>query len=1027
MRRDCVRRTGRVARVSWLFKLAVVSVLLGAWPRSLSAQVPPDEAWRTLDTEHFRVTFPERLEALGRRAADRAERAYGELTVALAEPPRGTIDLLITDHQDVSNGFAQVNPSNRITVFARPPVDDLSLGYFDDWMELVITHELTHIVHLDRTEIGIGKLLRGVFGRVTAPWPFFPGVGTPRWVTEGIATWYESRLTNSGRVRGTFNEMVLRTAALEGRFEGVGPASGESPQWPSGTRAYAYGSLFFDYLLQKHGEGRMSAFVDAVAGQWVPYRLDAAGERAFGETVSHAWREWADRGIAEAQALDGRISALAPITEPERLTHGARWAMNPAVSPDGTRVVYARADGKSDSQLTEAAPDGSGSRSLSRTNGLVTFDWMPDGDLLVSQNEFNDRYRVFADLYVVTPDGSQRRLTHGARIEQPSVVPGGARAVGVLQGDGATGLASVNLVTGEVTELVAPETDVLWSFPRVSPNGRWIAASRWSPEAFTDIVILDARGTLVTEVTRDRALDVAPAWSPDGRWVVWGSDRTGIPNILAAPVDPETAEAGAPRLVTNVRTGAAYPSVDPSASWVYFSGYHVDGWELERARFDPESAPLAPPVSGRFAEASPPPTRGSAAGEVRKYSPWSTLAPRYWEPLYRDPVRTRAIRTSDLFLRGRQLLGAAVGAQTSGIDLVGRHSYGAFARVFTTGGKWEGGASYRYAGLGNPTLALTARQFWDEDGPRVTRRDDAAPLDTLFVLERDRSLSASVTFSRPRWRDRFDLTLSGGVVWEHQELLDNALGLTSQYRLSRPESRLSDFSVSAFFSTARSHPLQMGGDRGASLFARARTRNELSLPDSLVGSAGSDRSVDDVIGRIRVYLPLSLPGYSSHVIALRASGGAARGPNAGAGFFDVGGASGSGETVTGLDLFGGGALFFPVRGYDESTRFGRYAWSATAEYRIPLSLVNRGLGAWPIHFDRLLASVFLDAGNAWGPDVTVNGFINPRRATLVSVGAEFTTEVLTFYKVDMRFRTGVAAPLVERRGTRVYLRLGLPF
>jgi len=89
--------------------------------------------------------------------------------------------------------------------------------------------------------------------------------------------------------------------------------------------------------------------------------------------------------------------------------------------------------------------------------------------------------------------------------------------------------------------------------------------------------------------------------------------------------------------------------------------------------------------------------------------------------------------------------------------------------------------------------------------------------------------------------------------------------------------------------------------------------------------------------------------------------------------------------------------------------------------------VNRGLGAWPIHFDRVFASVFGDAGNAWGPDLSPSGFENPLRSALASVGAEVTAEVLTFYKVSMRFRGGVAVPLVEGDGARLYLRLGVPF
>ena len=1017
----------RVARASRVIKLSRTLVLLAISAGSSSAQVPPDASWRTLETDHFRVTFPAELETLGRRAAGIAEHAYDELSAEFIEPPSGMIDLLVTDHIDISNGFAQVNPSNRITVYARPPVDDPSLGYIDDWMELVITHELAHIVHLDRTDNLVGKIARGLFGRVTGPWPFFPGTGTPRWLTEGIATWYESELTEAGRAKGTFNEMVLRTAALEGRFESIGQASGRSPQWPGGARQYAYGSLFFGHLLEKFGKDRMAPFVEAISGQWVPYRLNAAGRNAFGVSLSQEWDLWAQELRGEAASLDARLERFGPVSDPERLTSGARWGWHPEVSPDGRSLLYVRSDGRSDLQLFMANPEGTAGHTLTRTNGLATFDWLPDGRVVFAQLEYKDRYRAYSDLYVATTEGAVRRVTRQARLSDPSAGPDGTWAVAVDGGDGTTGLVRVDLANGEQTTLVTPEPDVQWAFPSVSPNGRWIAVTRWTRGANHDVVILDRDGAVVHEVTADRALDLAPDWSPDGRYLVWGSDRSGIPNILGAAVDPETGVAGPPLMLTNVRTGATYPSVDPGGQWIYFSGYHVDGWEIERVRFDPESARVAPSPDARFASPGAAETPAPIEGELRNYSAASTLWPRYWEPVVRAPVEARARQAGDHFIQKRQLLGFGVGAQTSGVDLVGRHRYSAIGRVFTSGGKAEGGASYSFAGLGNPVISLTARQSWDDDPSLIAQRDADSPVDTLFVLERRRNVLASISFFRPTWRSSFFVTLSGGLVWEYRNLLDEALEPSTTWNLNRPGTRLSDFSLSLTYSTARAHSFQMGAARGATLFVRARSLNELSLPDTLSGVIAADRSVDDLIGRARVYLPIAGPGYASHVLALQGSFGVARGPNAAAGHFEVGGASGTSETASGLDLFGGGPIFLPVRGYDTFSRFGRYAWAASVEYRVPLALVNRGLGPWPLHFDRVFASVFGDAGNAWGPDRSPSGFENLRRSALASVGAELTAEVLTFYKVSMRFRGGVAVPLVEGDGARLYLRLGVPF
>ena len=478
-------------------------------------------------------------------------------------------------------------------------------------------------------------------------------------------------------------------------------------------------------------------------------------------------------------------------------------------------------------------------------------------------------------------------------------------------------------------------------------------------------------------------------------------------------------------MLTNVRTGATFPSIDPSGEWLYFSGYHVDGWEVERTRFRGPAAPPAPDVDARFDR--PATTDRQASGEpMEGYRAGLTLAPTYWEISYSEPIAFAGVTTSDGdVLRRREGLGHALGIQTTGRDVVGRHSYSLFGRIFTETPKVEAGIAYANLSLGSPIVSVSATQRFGSAGQVLG--GTAPNQDTLFILRRERRLQGALTFRAPRWR--YDLSVTASAAWlmEHNELLDRRMESTSAYQLSRPDARAGEMGLSTTFVTARSHSFQMGMTRGVNLFAMGRVQREFSLPDSLRGVSGADRSFAEATGRARAAIPLWSTGRVTHVLALQASGGVASGAGAGAGHFFVGGASGRPENLTGAELFGGDFIFFPVRGYGTAARFGRYAWSATAEYRFPLLMLNRGVGAWPVHFDRVLGSFFVDAGNAWGPDLSPSGFVNTMRTPLASIGAEVTTEVLGRFDIELRLRTGLALTLVSGTEAVGYLRVGLPF
>ena len=189
--------------------------------------------------------------------AREAERSYGLLATEL-HPPRGVVDITLADDIDAANGFTTVFPTNRITIFAAPPAGDHGLLFFDNWLRLVTTHELAHVFHLDRSR-GLWGGLQRVFGRAPG---LFPNEYQPSWVIEGLATYYESKFTNAGRVRGSFHTQLLGADRAAGASRSPWNAT-LFTRWADGLVPYAYGSRFFHYLAGAAGDSVVPRFAEA--------------------------------------------------------------------------------------------------------------------------------------------------------------------------------------------------------------------------------------------------------------------------------------------------------------------------------------------------------------------------------------------------------------------------------------------------------------------------------------------------------------------------------------------------------------------------------------------------------------------------------------------------------------------------------------------------------------------------------------------------------------------------------------------
>jgi len=947
------RRCPRVLTAAVLIAAGVLC------PGAAAAQVHPAGRWLTLETAHFRVHVRAEDRTLGIEAAADAESVYAALA-ALLPPPGRPIEVIVGDNADYTNGFATEYPLPTAFVFATPPAGDIELGNYDTWLHVGLAHELTHVFELDLAG-GWWRLARRVFGRMPG---LFPNLYAPDWLIEGLAVYYESRVTGRGRADGVFHGAIVGAQDAEAGALPIDAAVGLGPRWPDGYRPYAFGSRFLDWVTSEFGDSAVPHLVRETARRPIPYLWLSGALRPVARlSLSQAWAKWQDTLVAAAARGAPRESWGGAV-----LVRGLREAVPPRLSPGVREILFVDDRGKDTPRLAALDRASGHVRTLARLNGAPALAAGAAGGVVLSQLDLTDPYTSRSDLWEVSAAGTERRLTWGARLRDPDVGPDGAIVATRLGGGG----SDLVLRDSVIRPLTPREPGVEWAQPRFSPDGGTIAAVR-QRDGWPQVVLLDRSGRVRRQVTDDSALSRTPAFSPDGAWLFWSSDRSGSAQLYAL----RTADAAGRRwLVTREPYGAYAPA--PASDSIFYLAYHHDGFSLAAVAFDTaqwspvpavpdEPRPVRPPLPAGAAPAA----SGSVVVAEHPYRAFPSLLPQYWLPI------------------GQSGNGAgSVGVLTSGQDVLGRHVYVATVALGTgiAARTWTGSAGYVYTRL----VPWLVEASYSRSQLLVDTAVGTAPV----CCREDENGSFSVAWRQARWRTQ--VAASAGAEYERSGAIRRAGPVVwfAAAHLTRPAFAISPQNGWSFAVTARE---------------RWRTDTALQYREARLG--------------VTAYRALPFGDFAHAVLAVRGSAGVLGGTERLV--YGVGGIPESSvELAPGLTL-GGNGRTFPVRGYPGDALLGRTAASASIELRLPLALVGRGLGLLPLYLDRMSLSLFADAGAAWFP----RGFtsLRPLSATIGGLGAELVTDLGAVYETPLRFRLGVARPPHAGAPLTAYAALGPSF
>ncbi len=949
--------------------------------------------WMTLTTPHFFIRYAQENEALAKKAAVICEQAYRDLVPKFNWKPWGRTEVVLVDSTDLANGMASVIPYNWILLYAAAPIPDKSLGYYDDWLRYLIYHEVVHILHLDAAR-GWWKAFRVIFGKTVAP----AGM-VPTWVKEGEAVYIESEYTKAGRGRSSFTEMLLRTSILEDTFPSISQGDGLQWSWPTYNIPYLFGGEFIEWLVDTYGFEKLIAFNDRTQRTLLLSMVNYAARTVYGKTFVQLWKEWQEdlqKRYAEVKrTLDQRgITATKAWTQVN--PSWEEYIEAPALSPDGRYIAYAVSSPHHADEIRMLDLETGKVHRLKKKQGANQISWHPQSESIVYASIGSYKtYNYYFDLWEYSFEtGKATQLTKGERARDPDYAPDGKSVVYVASRPDATDVLKIYDVETKESRVLTPNVPMGSRFanPRFSRDGRWIAVTAWDPKNLWKIYRYSADGRSRMKLTKERhGMELRPWWTPDGRYVLYSSDVSGIDNIYRVAVTTGRSEQ-----LTNVYSGAFQPSTADGRT-IAIQYYTSQGFELHTF----EARPVYPPIGGKISggrhvqegwgeladykvdERTGPGAMASREPielelTPKKYSPFgkSLFLPRFIVPAvtYTQDEIFAAFTTGGAdVLRWHNWLGGLT-------YITGANYLGYFARYFYN--RWRpimgfGIVDY-VVDYGNLTFALDPG---DPNLPPI--------LDTRRYWEKRRNVYGFLTI--PVKRHAFGVSYSFEDRMAHSSLLD----------VERAALTLGHFAGFTFvygYNDTENYRAAISPENGRQIQLKT------TWTDRAFGSGVNNEQII-FVGDWREFVRL----YHHHVLAFRIQGGMNWGDRLTQGTFVVGGALGEGTLARQSSL-----NYFALRGLPLSAFGATRALVMSMEYRIPIVSPQRGLGTWPLYLQNLHCALFADYGDGWVADQKPDDIRDFFDDFLLGVGLELRGDFVIGHGLAVKGRLGYGIIVLNR-------------
>jgi TolB protein len=220
------------------------------------------------------------------------------------------------------------------------------------------------------------------------------------------------------------------------------------------------------------------------------------------------------------------------------ITHQGSISLSPRISPDGSRLAFSSLT-KSSWEIMMYSFDLNRLVSFPRFGGTnLSPAWAPDGTKLA----FSGSRAGDTEIYVTdAAGGDMKHLTSG---KGPYVSPTWNRKTGaqIAFVSGRTGLPQIYTMEADGTNVQRMTDQGYAVSPNWSPNGQFLTFSwmrKYGPgmPGSNDLYLMDIASKQFVQLTHDGSRNDFPCWSPDGRHIVFQSNRSGNEQIWSMLAD----------------------------------------------------------------------------------------------------------------------------------------------------------------------------------------------------------------------------------------------------------------------------------------------------------------------------------------------------------------------------------------------------------------------------------------------------------------------------------------------------------